>query len=355
MTGTEGPMTIPLRSPLALLLRERHPDTRFIEDTPVLRAVIAVDGHWHTIRVRTHPLAEIYVGLPALDGFDLVVADALSGWPWRKGDVPFDGRYRVTTNDPVLAALWLDPPSARAIAGLRFDDSQVWQQPPPAPAAPPAERGWRFEVAGAELAVLKGGLEPDLERLHDALIAGATVAAAAHRCADAWRDLAMRVGGAATSDRWDLGGDFAILCDRQGTAVRVDHLRVRPDEPPDEHRLRTRIRAARVTTRDDALVAWRRGALGQPMRPARKLPPVAAEALGIYQARATTSELGRARLDAYTRGLLQLSGVDALELDAAEVVAWYDGACDDPARLDAAIELCARLAVDDAAHAGPYR
>jgi hypothetical protein len=348
-------MTVPLSSPLALLLRERHPDARFIEDLPVLRAVIAVAGHWHSVRVRTHPFAEIYLGLPALDGFDLVVADALSGWPWRKGDVPFDGRYRVTTNDAALAALWLDPPSARAIASLRFDDSQVWREPPPAPPPPPTERGWRFEIAGAELAVLKGGLEADPERLYEALVAGATVASAVHRCGDAWRDLAVRVGGAATTERWDLGGDFAIQCDRRGTPIRIDHVRTRSDEPPDEHRLRTRVRAARITTRDDALVAWRRGALGQPMRPARKLPPVAAEGMGVYQARATSSELGRARLDAHTRGLLQLSAVDALELDAAEVVAWYDGACDDPARLDAAIELCARLAVDDAAHAGPYR
>jgi hypothetical protein len=347
-------MTVRVSSPLALLLRERQPDTRFIDDGPVLLAVIAVDDHWHTVRVRSHPVAEIYVGLPALDGFDLVVADALSGWPWRKGDVPFDGRYRVTTNDPALAALWLDPPSARAIAALRFDDSQVWREPA-VTAPPPTERGWRFEIAGGELAVLKGGVEPDVERLHEALLAGATVAAAAYRCADAWRDLAVRVGGIATTDRWDLASDFAIVCDRRGTVVRVDHLRTRPDEPPDEHRLRTRVRAARITTRDDALVAWRRGAVGQPVRPARKLPPVVTDGMGIYQARATSSDEGRLRLDAYTRGLLQLSAADALELDAAEVSAWYDGACDDPARLDAAIELCARLAVDDATHAGPYR
>ena len=346
-------------SALADLLRARHPRVRVGDGDDSLTAYLDLTTGWYSARVRSAPLAEVYIGLPHLDGFAMTIEDATSGWPWSRGDIAFDRRYRVTTNDPALAEAWLDDDATAAILGQRYEATTLpaWRgiALPALVRAPTLERGWRFELVGHELAVLKGAPEGDPARLCDAVDAGLTVAGRCYRLAAAWQTIAAALGGRATAARWDAGVEFSVQCEREGTTVRIAHVRRRSGEPPAEHRLRTAVVAPRVTPHDDALVVWRRGALAQPQRSSRKLAPLPVPGLGGFAARASDRSLAGGRLDAAARALIADAAADAIELDAREVAVWFDGLVDDLPRLDAAIGLCARLAVDGSVAAAPYR
>jgi hypothetical protein len=346
-------------SALADQLRARHPRVRVGDGDDSLTAYLDLSTGWYSARVRSAPLAEVYIGLPPLDGFAMTIEDATSGWPWTRGDIAFDRRYRVTTNDPALAAAWLDDAATAAVLSQRYEASTLpaWRgiALPALVRAPTIERGWRFELIGHELAVLKGAPESDPVRLCDAVDAGLAVAGSCYRLAAGWQGIAAALGGRCTAARWDAGVDFAVQCDRDGAPVRIAHVRRRSGEPPAEHRLRTAVVAPRVTPHDDALVVWRRGALAQPQRPARKLAPLPLPGLDGFAARASDRSLATSRLDAAARALIHEAAAEAVELDAREVAVWFDGLVDDVPRLDAAVGLCARLAVDGSLAAAPYR
>jgi hypothetical protein len=270
--------------------------------------------------------------------------------------VPVGPHHQVATNDPVVARLWLDDVSTRAIMATHYRRPPVRNASRLDPRWSYAvDRTWNFELRGAELAVLKGTLEREDDRLIDALLAGADFAGAAHRLARAWSEVASTLGGTATADRWAIGGDFEVVCDRRGSAIHIDAVRTLRHEEESDHRLRTRVRAPRVTTDGDTLLLWRRGVPGYPPTRVRRLEPLRIADLADLRASASAPERGVRRLDSPIRALIASSRFDALAMDAGEVSVWFEGLVMEPARLDAAVELCARLAIDRPSQSGPYR
>jgi hypothetical protein len=61
------------------------------------------------------------------------------------------------------------------------------------------------------------------------------------------------------------------------------------------------------------------------------------------------------RLDGLAKNLVAAARPGLVIVDANEVSVWFDGALADAARLDAAMELVARWAVDGVVAGGPYR
>jgi len=287
-------------SALVAVLRYHHPHARITQSGPTVQVVFTHEGLWHSARIRTRPVAEIYVGAPGFGDFTLAVQQG--DWLQRLlHDGPVVGKRLIRTNDRELARLWLDD---RSMEALDRAVERVW---------------WSVDLAGGELAVLKGAPEEDPEPVHDALLAGATLVAASHRVAARWLTVARALGGTTSGDRWTLDGDFAVTCERGGVAVRIDNVRQRPGERSDHHRLRTRVAARRLpTSGSDTAIAQRLAA---------------------------------------APALLAAAGSVAPEIHRGEIALWYEGLVTRVERLTAAADLCARLAVDvaSAASGGPYR
>ena len=66
--------------------------------------------------MRFDPITELFIELPALDGFELEIQ---WGNRWlgdtELGDPEVDRAYFIRTNDPTLTRIWLDPRGRRAL------------------------------------------------------------------------------------------------------------------------------------------------------------------------------------------------------------------------------------------------
>ena len=91
------------------------PGSRLRGEAGGLIGPVCVQGTFHQLRVRFDPVVELFVALPALDGFELEVhlGDRWIG-DTRLGDPTIADAYFIRTNDPGLARTWLDAP-ARAV------------------------------------------------------------------------------------------------------------------------------------------------------------------------------------------------------------------------------------------------
>ena len=249
-------------------MAELLPGSRLTRGRDTSRLVFEVDGCWLDARARTAPVIEVFIRTLDLPGLELRVGP--------------DGFEPEADDDP-LVALWLDPPARTAFDG--------WT------------RGYRFVLDRGEVLVTRRNeLEP--ERLAAAVRAGGVLAARPHRIARAWLEVARALGGTTTSDRWDLGRDFAVTVDRSPVTVQIDNL----GAP-----LRTRCRAVRLGGTDD-------------------VDPLAPHA-----------------------ALLAAALPDDTSVDRGAVELRWAGLMMDPARLGPAVEICARLAAPSIAATGPYR
>lgn len=276
---------------LAALLAARHPDARIERREDEVAIVVGVDDSWQACRVRVSPVAEVFVALPPLDGFELEVSRRDR---WGRdvvvGDPVFDGRFFITSNDEELARLWLDPVSRQAIDGAEVD----------------------FAIEDGRLSATFGHRPTEeLDALDRGLVAACRVAGFLGRWAAAYAEVGRALGGAIPTDRVELGGRPVLRLERRGVEVAV-HLRRRRGR---SEGLRTLVAASRASMRWDD--------------PARRKDRI--------------------------RTLLERSGPSAAELTDSAAEVWFDGAVADLARLQAAIELCARWVVDVPDGQGPYR
>jgi hypothetical protein len=323
-----------------------------------LQATVRQGDAWFATRIRTEPVAELYVTTRALDGFELSVR---WGDRWRDpevGEDTFDGAFGLATNDEPLMRSWLDEPARRALLdsiytfqvddlsyseslGLRPGD-RGWQ-----PAAT-GQRTWTYELRDDELAVTKGSSERNAERFMRAIVTACTVAARSQRWAAEYAVLARSLGGSAASEL-ELGGKPIIMAARDGVGVSIRVLR---RVAGGVGRLRTLVSAPRAQGSGTlSLVDQDFPRTARPALPDGSRHPLE---LASYQLRASSPEMA-AKLDETTRKLVMLARPGALTLDASAVELWLDGAPMEHARLDAAVVLVTRCAIDAIAVQGPYR
>jgi len=306
-------------------------------DVPGLELTIECDGRHE--RLPSHVRGGSIVGA---DDHEIARALDLLGASRCVNDL------RVRRSDDPIADLWIDVPAERALLDA------VWVTRTQRAVGEVVQlESFRYQVGDGQVMFSRRGY--DLDQVHRAFLAAATVATRPHRIATAWLDAARGLGGTTTTERWDLadrGGEFAVTFDRNPAEVRVDCVRRHPGDD-DEHRgLYTRARARRLAAHGDRWALWQRD-LPRAHRPnpGRGLHPVAhltLDALAADPARL----LARLRPHEALLAAAAPSSIATVD-DAIEL--WWPGLVDDPARLGPAVELLSKLAGEVDASAGPYR
>ena len=297
---------------------------------------------WLAVRVRTDPVAEVYVGTRPLDGFELRIAiadtDPLT--------TSFFSIFDITSNDDALMGTWLDAVTQAALLAsletIQTDDVVLLTLVTGLTERSTHKSAWTYELANDQIIATKGAHENDVERFVIAVRTACTLAERSQRWARELVPLATTVGGSAARVV-ELGGAPVMTATR--SAIEVDVAFARRAPFLGERRLRTRITAPRmgegrlVLARDDISV-----------REGKSFP----SELGGYRLRAS-SQAAAAKIDEMAKKLVPVVQPLLVIVDADSVDVWCEGALVEHARLDAAIALAAHLAVDAIAAYGPYR
>jgi len=308
----------------------------------MLHAIVQHGDAWIPTRVRTAPVAEVFVATRALDGFELSIR---WGDRWRDpdvGDEVFDRAFSLETNDQVLMRAWLDDESRAALLASAYayesdDISLATMQ------AMAATRTWTYELANDELVVTKGGGENDVDRFMTAIETACTIAARSQRWASACAEIARKIGGTAASEV-NIGGDPVITATRSAIDVTMRFVR----RTGSVDRLRTVVRAPRIG--DGRLALWNHDEARPEFSGGSKFPLE----LGPYRLRASDERAAR-KIDDVAKKLVVAARPSAVVIDADSVDLWFEGALADHGQIDTAVALAAHLAVDAIAAQGPYR
>lgn len=297
-------------------LRARHPSARARKDGDLLAIEIEVDATTHRVRIDSGAAdrePRITTPIPTTDGFVLGVrwADRWAGSSGRDRDPllvapSFDDAAIIETNDPALAAAWIDHHVRDALLVSRLspdhlDQMTAWR-----------ETGWAFELDGDEVTAWRLPGESALERLVVILDVVLALAARPVRWIKAFGAAATRLGGELAA-RVEVGGKPVLRVRRGPVDVRISL--VRRLGPGDPGRLRTELVARRLDVTSSELPAT----------------PRAAELLAVCNPITPT-----------------LRGPDLSLV--------FEGVVTDAERLDAAVELAAHWCTETSAGTfGPYR
>lgn len=349
-------------------MAERLPGSELITsgDTGTLR--FEVDGCSLGARVREMPTIELRVSTIDILGFSLrlepsgarielpqdsssyrggVIAGALAA---ARLMLSLERHYDVSCTEPAMQALWLDLPARSALIDAltpEYGDNLLRTSG--------VAVGYDYHVEDG-MVLIRRRTEHLIERLERAVIAGGLLAARPQRLAREWRELARRLGGTISAERWDLGG-FAVTIDRAPATVLIDNVRVLPGESAGDSALRTRVRARRVGDDSDRWAIW------EP-RLARKQRPDRVGLDDVDDLPSPIDQFWKVEASAPPRLRDRLRPLATLLLDASptviatvedEVSLWWPGLVTDLAQLAPAVDLVARLAVDLGAATGPYR
>lgn len=163
---------------------------------------------------------------------------------------------------------------------------------------------WTFEqTADDRLVATKGRYEAEPKAMLAAMTTACTIAARSHRWAAEYVQLARELGASARS-HLEIGGAPIIVAERHAMELEVALVR--------DRRLHTVVRTRRVGSEPT-------------------------------------------RVDEFAKKLLDVARPDDTRIDADRVELWFDGAMTTRERIDAALEMCARWAVDTPVASGPYR
>jgi hypothetical protein len=313
-----------------------------IEGT-TLHAIVQRGDAWFATRIRTEPVAEIFIATRPLDGFELAVH---WGDRWRDpkvGEALFDNTFGLQTNDVPLMRSFLDGASRDALLGSIYDFAELdvlLQEKH-------VQRTWTYELANDQLVVTKGSRELDVELFMRAILAGCSLAGRSQRWAIEYADLARAIGGTAAAEV-EIGGGPVVSATRSAVDVAVRVVR----RVGRVERLRTIVAAPRIGSEGTLSVVCDQ--LPKDARPELPDGDRRGLELGDYRMRAS-SEAAAAKLDDLAKKLVAIAQPAVIVVDTDSVEVWFDGAPSDPARLDPAVALVARLAVDAVAAQGPYR
>lgn len=311
-----------------------------------VRAIVQHGDAWLSTRVRTDPVAEVFVTTRALDGFELAIR---WGDRWRDpdvGDVTFDRAFALETNDEPLMRAWLDETSRAALlaSAYAYESNDLSLSTMQAMAA---TRTWTYELANDELVVTKGAAETDAGRFAVAVRTACAIAARSQRWASAYADIARQIGGTAAGEV-NIGGEPVLGATRSAIDVTMRLVRRAPGT---SDRLRTIVSATRIG--EGRLALWNDD-LPRSARPALPDGERFALELGDYKLRASDARAAN-KLDDATKKLVVAARPAVVCIDADSVDVWFDGALSEVAQIDTAIALAAHLAVDAIAPQGPYR
>jgi hypothetical protein len=314
--------------------------------------VVRSDNGFFTTRVRTNPVAELFVTPRALDGFTLT----LRGERIKPG-AEFADALTMATNDHALAHVWLDDIARRALLDSAYEfeteDYRVLDALVVNPAAfdrPQviARRIWTYELANDELVVSKGSAEGRPERIATALQTACTIVSRCRRWAAAYGDIARTIGADARAEV-ELGGPPVITSNRYPVEVTLSLLRRLPGEKTG--RLRTLVTAKRIGLQNETSWSLVDEAASRTMIPPLPTGTRIPFELEPYRLRAPEGT----ELDELTKKLVVAARPSVVVADADSIDVWFDGAPMEVERLDPAFALAAHLAVGHAVPQGPYR
>jgi len=339
-------------------LSEHLPGMRLRVEGTAIRGLVHQDDAWFAARIRTEPVAELFLATRPTDGFELRVAWGRGIETIATGDREFDKLFTVETNDVTLARAWLDAPARAALTtsayGFTTEDVSVSDMlgiDPGNPLYQPLpiqRRTWTYDLFRDELAAIKGSIEHQAARFATAITTAAIVAARSQRWAAEYARLAPKLDASASMEL-ELGGTTPILsATRHAVDVVVQLVR----KIGKHDRLRTKISAARVGIAGDSMVVTDHELTKAVAPPLPRVTKRSSELAG-YRLASSTRDVSR--LDDIAKNLIATARPGAVVMDAHEVCVWFDGALEDVARLDAALELVARWAVDGVVAGGPYR
>jgi hypothetical protein len=334
-------------------------------DAAGTHTIVRSGDAFFTARIRTSPVAELFVTTRALDGFEL----KLRCEGYEKG-APFERAFTMDTNDHALAQMWLDGVTRQsmiasvygyksnelsvgdAVSGLAgvlggLVGAVIAESIRPEPGT--AWRTWTYELATDQLWVTKGGVEHHPERIVVALQTAAAIAARSHRWAAEYAAMAGALDATVRSEV-ELGLDRPPLITATRHAVEVG-MRMFRRLPDRSERLRTQVSAARIN-HDGSTFSLVDDELPRAARPP---VPRGSKVTSTVPGYTLREAHGSAPIDDAAGKLIAIARPAAVVADLDSVDVWFDGAVMERDRLDAAFELTALWAVRRDLTQGPYR
>lgn len=316
--------------------------------------------------MRFDPLLEIFLDLPPLDGFELLIQ---WGNRWLGdtdiGEPQVDDAYFIRTNDPLLARLWLDEPARRALirermrielhdANERARLLKLLQNDPLDLAEARIRRPSTLEIRDNRLSSARGLKYIPPDEVVDALEVACVIAGASGRWGARCSELALLTGASVkqVTDRIELGST-AILLEQQRVDVEVRYLRRGGGT---HHRLTTRVRGNRASASD---VVWSIVDGDVPRGPLPELPAGSKQRAprSLRHLDVRVSHDGAAIPFALFEPLFvrDTDKARAVIVSESDVTVWFDGAVLAPEPIAIATRVVAQLATDSVLPDGPYR
>lgn len=342
------------------------PGSRLRAEAGGLTGPVWVQGTFHQLRVRFDPVVELFVDVPALDGFALEVhlGDRWLG-DTNIGDPTIDDQFFIRTNDPALARTWLDE-EARAVLRTVPVRLAVHDEAEAARITELRRRDvgdmstrarrwmWPVHVQGEKVSLSRGRGGGTAAELVDMVEVACVIAGAPRRWADRLGAAAVLTGAHVrdVADRIALGAAACTL-ELQRATVEIRHLRRAAGRAGG--RLVTRVMAfAPVPSTETWAVhaAAPEAPLPPLPRGTRVTGPPPLDGLPIRVSHLSAPPPFPALVPLFTR--LSDPAI-AVIVDAAGAAVWFEGAVVDPEPLAVAARLVAVLTHGASTEAGPYR
>jgi len=347
------------------LIAAAFPGSRLRLEGGVIMGPLHHEGQFHSLRLRLEPFIEIFVDLPPIDGFELLIQ---WGDRWLGdtdiGDPPVDDAYFIRTNDPLLAVVWLDDRARRALvkqrmrvelrgASERERIRKLRAADPGDLSQPVVQRPWTVELRNGRLSSSRGGKVVTSDEVIEALEIVCAVAGVPGRWGQRCSELALLTGTRVKQivERIELGAP-ALLLEQQRVDVEVRYLR--RDVGPTA-RLSTRVRGNRASAAD---TTW---SLTDDDVPRGPLPETGGRKVRVprslrhLEARCSREEAPppfELLEPLFVRASDKARAVIATETD---ITVWFDGAVLAAEPIAIAARVIARLATDAGIAEGPYR
>jgi hypothetical protein len=342
------------------------PGSRLRIDQGAIAGPLHYEGQFHSIRLRFDPFLEVFVDLPPLDDFELLIqwGDRWLG-DTNLGDPEIDNAYFIRTNDPLLARTWLDERARRALVKermrndaytaselerirlLRTIDSFDLTEPK-------LRRPWTIEIRHGRMSSTRGLKLLPPEEVIESLEVVAAIAGASGRWGQRCSELALLTGARVKqiTDRIELGAT-AILLEQQRVDVEVRYLR---RDAGTHDRLTTRVRGNRASASN---VVWSVVDDDVPRGPLPSLPAGekvrAPRPLRHLDARCSHEDAPLPFSLVEPLFVREADKARAVIVTESDVTVWFDGAVLAAEPIAIATKVVAQLATDAGLAEGPYR
>lgn len=342
------------------------PGSRLRVDQGAITGPLQYEGQFHSLRLRFDPFVEVFVDLPPLDDFELLIqwGDRWLG-DTNIGDPQIDDAFFIRTNDPLLAKIWLDERARRALVKERMRVEaytaselervrELKKIDPFDQTEPKLRRPWTIEIRHGRMSSTRGLKLLPADEVIESLEVVAAVAGASGRWGQQCSELALLTGSRVKqiTDRVELGAT-AILLEQQRVDVEVRYLR---RDGGTHDRLTTRVRGNRASA---ASTTWSVVDDDVPRGPLPDLPagsklraPPALRHLDVRCSREDAPPPFALLEPLFVGAAGKARAVIATETD---VTVWFDGAVLAPEPIAIAARVVAALATDAGLAEGPYR